>query len=62
MFFKMNIKNHGFLHSIMTIITYFWIKYKIYIKKVPVITNNTLTRTTGFVNMNFFRHISPSIF
>ena len=32
----------------------FWLKSKIYLKKVPVITNNTLAPISSFVNIIFF--------
>ena len=34
---------------IKVIITYFWLKSKIYLKKVPVMTNNTLAQTIGLL-------------
>ena len=34
----------------MTTMVYFWLKTEIYLEKVPVITNNTLTRVTSFNN------------
>ena len=37
---------------IKTTITYFSLKSKIYQKKVPVMTNRTLKRTSVFVNIN----------
>ena len=37
-------------------ITYFWLKYKIYFKKLAVMKNNKLMLIYGFVN------ISPIIF
>ena len=33
-------------------ITSFWLKFKIDLKKVQVMTNNTLALTSGFVNIN----------
>ena len=33
----------------MGTITHFWLKFKIYLKKIPVMTNNTLMQTIGFV-------------
>ena len=56
------IKTYSFLHKIMAAITYFWLKCKIFIKKIPVMTNNALTQTIGFVNVNSLRHINPIIF
>ena len=46
----------------MTTITSFSLKFKIYVKKVPVMTNDTLTQTIGFVNIRFFGHLNPIIF
>ena len=43
-----------------TNMTYFWLKSRIYLKKVLILANNTLVQTTGFVNS--FQHISPIIF
>ena len=36
----------------MTFISNFWLKSKIYLKKVPVMTNITLTQIIGYVNVN----------
>ena len=46
-----------------TTITYFWLKPEIYLKKVPVMTNNTLAQTIGFVNIKhiFQAHQSYNI-
>ena len=33
-----------------------------YLKKVPLMTNNTLTQTIGFPDINSFRHINPIIY
>ena len=52
------IKTHSFLHQIMTIITYFWIKSTTYLKKVSVIANNALMRTIGLVDIDSFGHIN----
>ena len=42
---------------IKTIITYFWLKSKMFLKKVSVITNNTIALTSGFVNIyNLYIH------
>ena len=44
---------------IKTTTTYFWLESKIYLKKVPVKTNNTIGLTTGFVNIyNLYKHSS----
>lgn len=37
-------------------------KSKIYFEKVPIMTNNTLELTIGFVNINSFGDISLAIF
>ena len=46
----------------MTIITYFWLKSIISLKKVPLMTNNTLMQTIGFVKYfniyNLCNHLS----
>ena len=42
---------HGFLCSIMAIITYSCLKSKTYLEKVPVITNSTLTDTICFISI-----------
>ena len=46
---------------IKTISKYFWLKSKIYLKKVPVVKNITLAENIGFVNIISSRHINPSI-
>ena len=47
------IKTHRF-----SIKSYLWLKSKTYLKKVPVMKNNTVTQTIGFVNINSFRQIN----
>ena len=46
----------------MTTTTYFWLKSKISLKKVPLMTNNTLMLTIGFVKYfniyNLCNHLS----
>ena len=44
-------------------ITYFRLKSKIYVKKVPVMTNITLALTSGFVNIyNLWQHSPKKIY
>ena len=45
----------------MIIIIYFKLKSKIYVKRVPLIEDNTVTETIIFVNINFFKQINPII-
>ena len=42
---------------IKTIITYIWLKSKIYHKKVPLMTNNTLALSGGFVSIYTYTNI-----
>ena len=42
-----------FLCHIMTIVTYFWLKFETYPEKVPVMTNNAITQAATFVNIYF---------
>ena len=43
----------------MTTIKYLWLKSKMYVKKVPVLTKITLTQTIGFVNIyDSYKHLS----
>ena len=37
---------------IKTSIVYLWLKPKIYLKRVPVMGNDKLAQTIGFVNIN----------
>ena len=47
---------------IKTTIPYFWIKSKIYFEKAPVVTNNALALTSGFINIyNLCKHSSKKI-
>ena len=41
---------------IKTSLTFCWLKSKIYLKKVAVMANNTLTRTTSFVYINLLHY------
>ena len=41
----------------MAIVAYFWLKSEIYSKKVPIMTNNTHMRVTGFINIYDFSDI-----
>ena len=54
------LKTHGCLHHIMTAITNFWLKSKIYLEKVLAMTNNTFMHVTSFINIYAFRHITPT--
>ena len=45
----------------MIIIIYFKLKSKIYVKRVPLIEDNTVAETIIFVNINFFKQINPII-
>ena len=47
--------SHQFSH-------HFRLESKIYFNKVPVMTNNMLMQTIGFININSFIHINPIIF
>ena len=38
----------------MTIITYFWLKSKMYHQKVSIIANNAFTQAIGFIKIDFF--------
>ena len=38
-------------------IAHFWLKSKIYLKRVPVMAKCTLAQTINFVNISFFRYI-----
>ena len=41
--------------------TDFWLKSKIYFKKVAVMKNNTLAQNIGFLNINSFKPIQSNI-
>ena len=62
-----NIFKRGFmitiiLNFIKAIITYFWLKSKSYVKKVPVMTNSTIALTSAFVNIyNLCQHSPKKI-
>ena len=56
MFFQKHFTVMMIMIFIKVTITYFWLKLKIYLKKVPAMTNNTLTIISGVV------HINPMIF
>ena len=42
--------------------TYFWLKFTIYLEKVPVMTNNTPTRAASFISFYAFWDINSIIF
>lgn len=48
------IKDHRFLYHVMKNVRYFWFKSKIFPKKVPVLTNNILTRAITFIGVFVF--------
>ena len=45
----------------MIIIIYFKLKSKIYVKRAPLIEDNTVAENIIFVNINFFKHINPIV-
>ena len=48
------IKTHGFVRQIMTTIAYYWLKFKVYLEKIPVMTNNTIQRSISFISIYAF--------
>ena len=48
------IEAHRFVCHIMETIAYFWLKFKIYLEKVPVMANNTLSGDISFITMYVF--------
>ena len=52
------IETHRFLCHIITAVTYFSLKAKIYPKKVPVVTNNELMQAASSISIYAFKDIN----
>ena len=50
-------ETHRFLCHIMTTVSYFWLKSKIYPEKVSEMKNNTFVQAISFINICVFRDI-----
>ena len=53
------LKTHIFLALVIATIAYFWLKFKIFLQQI---SDNTLTWTIHFININSFEQSSPIIF
>ena len=51
-------ETHGFLYHIKSTIKYFCLTSKIYPEKLPVFTDNTLTRAIRFISVYAFQNIN----
>ena len=54
-------KTYRLLCHKTTTVVYFWLKSKIYSKKVPLMTDNTLTGSPSFISIYAFRDINSII-
>ena len=56
------IKAHRYYSYIMTNVTYLCLKFKIYLQKVPILTNNTLRLAISFIDILAYWDINFFIF